>query len=241
MTHRLYEELAEWWPLLSQRQSYAEESAHILGLIDEALGRPAQRILELGSGGGMLASHFGPSREVVLTDRSPEMLAVAREHNAGRTTVVGDMRSLRLDERFDAVLLHDAVMYLTSASDLLATFATAAAHLNPGGVFMVLPDVVKENFQEQTLSGGSTGQPAAQLLEWHWDADPNDDTFQVEMSFLLKDASGHVRAVHERHDMGLFSAQTYVQTLRKAGFAMVEGLIWDEHQLPEVFCGRVQG
>ena len=38
------------------------------------------------------------------------MLAVAREHNAGRTTVVGDMRTLRLDERFDAVLLHDAVM-----------------------------------------------------------------------------------------------------------------------------------
>ena len=86
MTHRLYGELAEWWPLLSQRQSYAEESAHILGLIDEALGRPAQRILELGSGGGMLASHFGASREVVLSDRSPEMLAVAREHNAGRTT-----------------------------------------------------------------------------------------------------------------------------------------------------------
>ena len=60
------------------------------------------------------------------------------------------------------------------------------------------------------------------------------------MSFLLKDATGHVRAVHERHDMGLFSAQAYVQTLREAGFAMVEGLIWDEHQLPEVFCGRLR-
>ena len=60
------------------------------------------------------------------------------------------------------------------------------------------------------------------------------------MSFLLKDATGQVRAVHERHDMGLFSAQAYVQTLREAGFAMVEGLIWDEHQLPEVFCGRLR-
>lgn len=240
MSHRLYGELAEWWPLLSTRDSYAEESAHILSLIDDALGEPAQQILELGSGGGLLASHFGPSREVVLTDVSADMLAVARQHNPGRTMVEGDMRTLRLDARFDAVLLHDAVMYLTSESDLRTTFQTAAAHLRPGGVFMVLPDVVKENFEEQTLSGGSTGQPAAQLLEWHWDADPEDDTFQVEMSFLLKDESGHIRSVHERHDMGLFSAQTYVQTLRKAGFEMVEGLIWDEHQLPEVFCGRIR-
>ena len=241
MSHRLYGELAEWWPLLSTRDSYAEESAHISGLLDEALGRPAQRILELGSGGGLLASHFDPSREVVLTDMSAEMLTVARRHNPGRTLIQGDMRTLRLDARFDAVLLQDAVMYLTSESDLLAAFETAAAHLQPGGVFMVLPDVVKENFQEQTLSGGSTGQPAAQLLEWHWDADPEDDTFQVEMSFLLKDQAGQVRSVHERHDMGLFSAQTYVKTLRQAGFAMVEGLIWDEHQLPEVFCGRLIG
>lgn len=239
MSHRLYGELAEWWSLLSTRDSHAEESAHILSLIDEALGRPAQRILELGSGGGLLASHFGPSRSVVLTDMSADMLAIARQHNPDRTAIEGDMRTLRLDERFDAVLLHDAVMYLTSAPDLLAAFETAAAHLNPGGVFMVLPDVVKDNFQEQTLSGGSIGQPAAQLLEWHWDADPEDDTFQVEMSFLLKDKDGHIRAVHERHDMGLFTAQTYVQTLRKAGFTMVQGLIWDEHQLPEVFCGRL--
>jgi SAM-dependent methyltransferase len=238
MSHHLYGELAPWWPLLSTRDSYAEEAAHILGLIDEALGRPAHRILELGSGGGLLASHFGNDREVVLTDRSSDMLAVAHQHNPQRTTIEGDMRTLRLGTHFDAVLLHDAVMYLTDVEDLFAAFQTAAAHLEAGGVFMVLPDVVKENFKEQTLSGGSIGKPAAQLLEWHWDADPEDDTFQVEMSFLLKDEAGTIQAVHERHDMGLYSAQTYVNTLRRADFEMVEGLIWDEHQLPEVFCGR---
>ena len=59
---------------------------------------------------------------------------------------------------------------------------------------MVLPDVVKENFARTDPERRKYGsrQP---LLEWHWDADPDDDTFQVEMSFLLKDATGHVRAV----------------------------------------------
>ena len=77
-----------------------------------------------------------------------------------------------------------------------------------------------KSFQEQTLSGGSTGsqQPSC----WSGTGTrPDDDTFQVEMSFLLKDATGQVHAVHERHDMGLFSS-TYVQTLREAGFEMVE-------------------
>lgn len=240
MDYRLYTDLAHWWPLLSSRESYAEEACAHLELLDQALGQRATQILELGSGGGMLASHIGADREVVLTDSSPEMLSLCRTNNPTREVLQADMRSLRLGRRFDAVLLHDAVMYLTTPADLSQTFAAAAAHLRPGGVLLILPDVVKESFQEQTVSGGTTGQPAAQLLEWHWDPDPDDQTYQVDMSYLLKSDTGEIQSVHEQHTLGLFESRTYVQLLREAGFEMVDGLIWDEHQLPEVFCGRLR-
>jgi len=207
-------------------------------LIDQSLERKAETILELGAGGGLLASHFGSDREVVLSDISPEMLAVSRANNPERRHVMGDMRSLHLQETFDAVLLHDAVMYITSPEDLNRVFATAAAHIKPGGVLLVLPDVVKEDFEEMTVSGGTIGQPGAQLLEWHWDPDPSDHTFQIDMSLLLKDEHGTVKAVHEHHTMALFDSRTYVLALRQAGFKMVDGLIWDEHLTPEVFCGK---
>jgi len=238
MSYRLYTELAAWWPHLAERESHANEAHLYQSLLDEAFGGRAGSILELGSGGGLLVSHFDEDREIVLSDLSEDMLAQCRIHNPGRVCHQADMRTMQLNRTFSAVFLHDAVMYLTSAEDLQATFDTAAAHLDSGGVFMVLPDVVKEHFEEMSVSGGSTGIPAAQLLEWHWDPDPSDSTYQLELSFLLKDEHGKVEAVHESHSLGLFSSQTYVQCLRAAGLEIIGGLIWDENVTPEVFCAR---
>jgi trans-aconitate methyltransferase len=238
MGYRLYTDLAAWWPHLAERESHGLEAHLIQSLLDEAAGSRVESILEMGSGGGLLASHFDGDREVVLSDISSEMLAQCRIHNPDRTCHKADMRTMRLSRTFSAVLLHDAVMYLTSLEDLQAAFHSAAAHLDPGGVFMVLPDVVKERFEEMCVGGGSTGIPAAQLLEWHWDPDPSDSSYQLELSILLKDEQGNIEAVHESHTLGLFSSQTYVQCLRAAGLEVIGGLIWDENVAPEVFCAR---
>ena len=55
------------------------------------------------------------------------------------------------------------------------------------------------------------------MLEWHWDPDPSDTRFSVEMSVLLRSADGTVQAVHETHEMGLFPRRTFVRLLREAG------------------------
>ena len=238
MSYRLYTDLADWWPHLAERESHADEAHLHQSLLDEAFGARAESVLEMGSGGGLLAAHFDRDREVVLSDISREMLAQCRIHNPDRSCHQADMRTMRLGRTFSAVFLHDAVMYLTSIDDLQATFDTAAAHLDSDGVFMVLPDVVKEGFEEFCVSGGSTGIPGAQLLEWHWDPDPTDSTYQLELSLLLKDEHGKMEAIHESHSLGLFSSQTYVQCLRAAGFELISGLIWDENVIPEVFCAR---
>ena len=44
----------------------------------------------------------------------------------------------------------------------------------------------------------------------------------------------------EDEDLGRRFTKVDFARVRQAGFAMVEGLIWDEHQLPEVFCGRLR-
>jgi SAM-dependent methyltransferase len=235
MSYRLYTDLAPWWPHVSQRESLAAEASVHLRLIDDALGQPAKNILELGSGGGLLAKEIEADRTIVLTDISPEMLEQSRKINPEREHILGDMRSLRLGRTFDAVLLHDAVMYLTSPDDLAATFATAAAHLNEGGVLLVLPDVVKETFEEGSVSGGSFGTPAAQLLEWHWDPDPDDDTYRVDMCFMLRHEDGRMETVHEHHEMGLFDRATLCRLIRDAGFNLVQGTVWEAVDVAEFF------
>ena len=111
--HRLYTDLAEWWPLLSPPEDYAEEAALYLEFLTHALGRAPRSLLELGSGGGHLASQIPADVDLHLVDLAPEMLQASRKLNPQREHCHADMRSLRLARAFDAVLLHDAVMYLS--------------------------------------------------------------------------------------------------------------------------------
>lgn len=216
---RIYSELASWWPLLSPPSHYVEEAADLRRF----LPRPADQrptLLELGSGGGSLAFHLKGDFALTLTDVSPQMLAVNAAVNPEAEHIVGDMRSLALDREFDVVLIHDAIMYMTHADELLATFRTAARHCRPGGTVVVLPDHVRENFEPKTSCGGEDGPDGRGLryLEWSWDPDPTDTSYEVVYALTLREADGRVRIELDRHQDGLFPRAEWLALLERAGF-----------------------
>jgi SAM-dependent methyltransferase len=212
---RFYGELASWWPLISPVEEYAEEATEAARLLG-----PARDVLELGSGGGHLAAHLKDRYALTLTDISGDMLAVSRALNPDCEHIQGDMRTLRLNRTFDAVLIHDAIAYMASEDDLRAALATAAAHLRPGGRLLVMPDEIAETFAPGADHGGSDGPDgrAARYLEWSWDPDPADTWTLNEYAFLLREPDGTVRAVHETHRTGLFARAAWLALLREAGF-----------------------
>ncbi|MCB9778583.1 MAG: class I SAM-dependent methyltransferase [Alphaproteobacteria bacterium] len=238
---RLYDDLAAWWPLLSPPEHYAAEARAFLTILAHARGQDIGSLLELGSGGGHLASCMPGALDLVLVDRAPAMLAASRALNPDRTHVEADMAVLDLGRTFDAVLLHDAVMYLTAPGALDAACATAARHLVPGGAFLVLPDLVADSFEESTVSGGTDAPDGrgARLLEWRWDPDPTDGRFRVDMNFLLREADGTVRAVHDVHEMALFERNDLWRAIRAAGLQPVEAPVRIAAALgSEVFLAR---
>ena len=217
---RLYQDLAEWWPLISPPEEYAEEAAFAAGVLRRASG-PVREVLELGSGGGHCASHLRPHFTMTLVDRSGPMLEVSRRLNPRCAHVQADMRTVRLGRAFDAVFVHDAVDYMTTEDDLRQVMETAFAHCRPGGVAVFVPDNVAENYRAVTGWGGSDGADGrgARFLDWAWDPDPGDTWTVTEYAFLLRDRDGSVRVAHERHRLGLFSRATWLRLLAGAGFA----------------------
>jgi SAM-dependent methyltransferase len=174
---KLYRELASWWPLVSAPAEYAEEAAIAAETMQGGARGPVRRVLELGCGGGNNASHLKARFEMTLSDLSPGMLDVSRALNPGCEHVRGDMRTLRLGRTFDAVFVHDAVMYLTRERDLRAAVVTAYEHLRPGGVALFVPDDVKETWRPVTKHGGHDGDGRAlRYLVWSYDPDPGDTT-----------------------------------------------------------------
>jgi SAM-dependent methyltransferase len=218
----VYNELSEWWPLFSPAPHYVEEAADLLRRL-EPLPAPGQAtMLELGSGGGSLAFHLKPHFQLTLTDLSEGMLAQNRALNPEAEFMAGDMRTLRLHRQFDYVLVHDAVCYMTTLPDLRAAIETAAVHCRPGGTVIVLPDFVQETFTSGTDDGGEDAPDGRgfRYLAWTWDPDPTDTTYIVDYAFLLREANGEVRAVHDRHVEGLFPRAAWLDAFAAAGLSV---------------------
>lgn len=214
----LYGELVPWYRLVDPPEEHREEAASYLAAFDRAASPRPETLLDLGAGAGHNGLHLKPRFRCTLTDLSEEMLGLSRELNPECEHIAGDMRTLRLDRTFDAVLVHDAVMYMTTEEQLLAAARTAFVHTRPGGAAIFAPDCVRETFRESTdVMSGEDGSRALRGLEWTWDPDPTDDTYAVDFAFLLRDAGG-VTAAHDRHVEGLFSRATWFRILAAAGY-----------------------
>jgi SAM-dependent methyltransferase len=216
----IYGELASWYRLLDPPDDHVEDAARYERAIDRAAVPRAETLLELGAGAGHNALHLKRRFRCTLTDLAEPMQALSRELNPECEHVAGDMRTLRLDRAFDAVLVHDAVMHMTTKEDLAAVARTAFAHTRRGGVAVFAPDCVRETFREQTmLHTKEEGARSFRCLEWAWDPDPWDDTYVTEFAFLLR-AGADMRAVHDRQVFGLFSRMTWLRVLGQAGYVV---------------------
>jgi len=219
---KLYGELSSWFHLLSAPADYAEEAEFARSLLADSSATAPVTLLELGSGGGNNASHLKAHFRMTLVDLSEGMLDLSRKLNPECEHIRADMKTLRLRRLFDGVLIHDAIMYMTTETDLRLAIETAYVHCKPGGAVLFMPDVTRETFVSLTTHGGhdsTTGDGRSiRYIEWTFDSDPSDITYTVDFAYLLRENNGPVRVVHDTHVFGIFPRDTWLRLLRAAGF-----------------------
>lgn len=215
---KLYDELAEWWPVFSDPAEYRREAAHFIRVIRGSTSPPARTVLELGSGGGNSAFHLKGHFTMTLVDMSPRMLAVSQKLNPKCEHIQGDIRTVRLQRTFDAIFVHDAICHMTTEADLRAVMQTAYEHCRPGGVALFVPDFVRETFVAGTDQGGNdSARGSLRFLQWIFDPDPSDTTYLVDFAIMLRDKTGEARVLHDRHLQGLFPRARWLRLLRDVG------------------------
>lgn len=220
---RLYHELADLWPRLSGPQDYAREAALIDDMLTAALGPTSagqkRSILELGGGGGHTLCHLADRYDATNVDLSPAMLEQSRKLNPNVTHVAADMRDVRLDQKFDAVLAHDAIDYMVSRADLQAALATAAAHLRRGGALIVAPTYLRETFTDWQIESDHYADDQLQLSYVACVHRPDVHTQRFELAMLLViRRRGQLRIVEDRHVCGLFARDTWLELIEAGGF-----------------------
>jgi SAM-dependent methyltransferase len=231
--HRLYNDLAWLWPILSDPAHYRGEAASFRDAIRGHATIPTRTLLDLGCGGGHNDSHLKADFQVTGVDLSAGMLEHARRLNPEATYIQADLRMVRLGASFDAVIIADAIDYMLTEADLAAAFATAHAHLRPGGVFCTYAEYTREHFVQNRNKclTRSQGDVALTFLENAYDPDASDTTFEATFVCLIRER-GRLRIETDRGLLGLFDLPTWRRLLSAAGFEVVETRLDDEDEPP---------
>ena len=241
--NRMYDDFAHLWPLISHHSDYEVEARYWRNALSSELGQRRLRILELGVGGGNNLHHILypqcdgrasadaacngehmqldlPAHDAVVVDPSEKMLLNCKLLNPTVERHIGNMLDVRLNKKFDAVLIHDAVCYLMSEDDITDTIATARAHLQGGGVLIMAPDSFTETYTGTQLNAGIRRDvtPEFASIEYDHDPDPDDNAVESVFIYIIKNSDGSVRVEEDRHITGIFSIRTWLRLMKQAGF-----------------------
>lgn len=216
---RLYKELSWLWPTLSPPEDYIEEAEFLTGLIKSYMSYPPKTMLHLGCGGGHIDKTFKKYFQITGVDISDEMLGLARKLNPENRYLPGDMRTIRLEERFDVVLIYDGIDYMTTEDDLKAAFETAYEHLNSDGIMLTVVEKTPSSFRQNETKVQHRVKGDTRLTYFaHWyDPDPNDSTYENVYIYLIR-INGELSVEHDLHLCGMFEMAVWERLMKEVGF-----------------------
>ncbi|MBA7571727.1 hypothetical protein ES708_13495 [subsurface metagenome] len=152
-------------------------------------------------------------------DISEDMLRLAKKLNPEANYQYGDMRTIQLEERFDAVTILDSINYIRTVEDLQRTFITTYKHLKPGGVFLTFVEQITGQFKQNntTCSTHYKGDVEITFIENYYNPDPNDTNYEATFIYLIR-VGGKLEVHTDRHLCGIFKLETWLELLKATGF-----------------------
>lgn len=231
----VFDAYAAYYDLLYRDKDYPAEARYVQSLLRRH-GVSDGDILELGCGTGKHAEQLGRlGFSIHGLDSSPSMVERARQRTpadlASRLQFdVGDARSTRLNRKFDAAIsLFHVASYQTTNDDLAGMFATAAAHLQTGGLFVfdfwygpgVLTDPPVErvkNLEDGLIQVTRTAKPTLR---------PNENVVDVHYEVVVKqNGNGMVADIEETHSMRYLFLPEVRLMLQMAGMKLLQAERW---------------
>lgn len=227
-----YEGSAPYYDLIySPIVDYEREADLLEGVFAQYAGRPVRRILDMGSGTGnhalILASH---GYDVVGVDRNEAFVAAAKEkarkRKDGPRFVVGDMRELEVEGRFDALIsMFGAFGHLPREK---AAVALLRFHelLEPGGVlaFEWWNEPGARDGYQDWLDREEEGIRLIRLSKSSVDA--KDHTLLIAFKYLVLRGDHLEEAFNEEGTMALYRATEMEDLISQAGLTPAAMLDW---------------
>jgi len=233
MDWKVYNELAWTANILACPESCEKEAMAYINAIKGFIPLPSPTMLHLGCGAGAHDFHFKKHFQVTGVDLSQGMLDLAKKANEDVTYVLGDMRTICLNQKFDIVVIPDSIAYMITLVDLRQALLNAARHLKTGGVLLVVSHI-KEDFRENNFAySGIKDDIHITLFENNHIV--SDSTYEAIMIYLIRQY-GKTNIYHETHTLGLFSHEKWLSIFKECQLKVHEinaDHLYDDYLLEE--------
>lgn len=216
---KAYNDLAwteDWFVELSD---YEVEVSYYISLIHEYAATHPTTLLHLGSGAGGMDWVFKRHFSVTGVDISAGMIAKARSEHPDVGYIEGDIRSLRLNRQFDAVVIPDCIDYMVTLNDLDKAIKTAVHHLKISGVLVVAGKTMETFHNNNFAYTGEKDGIHITLLENNYINPSTRNSYEATLIYLIRQ---HEKlTVHmDRHVLGLFSQENWENVFRDNGLVL---------------------
>lgn len=205
--------------MISSPEEYESFSNYILHKINEHKTRKTSTLLHLGCGSGCIDYNLKNHYSITGVDLSKDMIKSAAKKNPECEYLVGDMRTVNLNRKFDAIILPDSTAYLLTESEIYNLFKNAKNMLNKDGLLMVMVEYDPEFFPQNRTTVEKVRKDDIELtfIENNYAKDLRENSFEATFIFLIR-IKGELDVVMDVHRAGLFKKEIWHDQMVKAGF-----------------------
>ena len=212
-----YNDLAWTELIITSPEACCEETELYSEIIINNSTTKPEKLLHLGCGAGMNDFTFKKHFAVTGVDLTSPMLEIARKLNPEVKYTPGDMRNIRLKDKYDAVTIPDSIAYMTTESDLQKTLQTAYYHLNPGGVCLIVVHI-RDTFKENNfVYSGKQGDIHVTVFENNYIS--GETNYEATIVYLIR-RQNKLEIFTDTHTLGLFDMQLWKNLFRRTGFRL---------------------
>ena len=213
----MFSRTAHLYDAIYSFKDYAAEAALVRELV-EARAPGARTLLDVACGTGKHLAELRAWYDVEGVDVDPALLAIARERLPGVPLHEGDLVSFDLGREFDVVTcLFSSVAYVVTRERLSAACGALARHVAPGGLLVVEPWVLPDEWEPDHVHAVFVDKPELKVARINAGG-PLTDPLLMELEYLVGTPAG-VEHVVERHELGMFTREEYLGAVAAAGLA----------------------
>jgi ubiquinone/menaquinone biosynthesis C-methylase UbiE len=222
----MYEKMAAIYDALYDFKDYDAEARTLLAIVGKHKRSEGNRLLDVACGTGKHIAYLKNDFDVMGIDLDSNMIDIARGRHPDVRFEVADMLEFDLRQHFDIVTcLFSSIGYVKSVGKLRKAFANMARHLEPGGLLIVEPWFSEETYKPGTLHAQFVDRPDLKIARMSISERQNGISV-IDFHHLVATLDGIEHFV-ERHELGLFDHDDYLDALTQAGLEVVfdpEGL-----------------